>query len=227
MVGFCCGKPKSIYTPHSAKLGQPILVSKGRSVADLHQRAIKRRCLVSTDTPAIYNIADDSDLEQQDHLMCPSVELVTTSSTSSRAQDGNAGRQSVHPGHLTEAAHSVSPLCTSSDPNRGRACTETDAVISDGKRNAEQANFGDTNVAKAKPKAKSCVHMHDRRTVKPPKRRLMGPYGSDPDARAVQQKRSRLDPIAALNRIRTAPLDPYIGPNTPTQHPNTVVEPDD
>ena len=227
MVGFRCGKPKSIHTPVSAKPGQPTLVSKGRSVADLHQRAVKRRCFSLIDTPAIYSIADDKDPEQQDHLSYPSNMLSISSISSSCAQEDSDMRQSVQPGHLHVATHSSSLSCTSTDLNMDGAGTGIDAVTSACKRSAEQANFGDLNVARAKPKAKPCRHLHERGTVKPPKRRLMGPYGSDPDARAVQQKRSRLDPIAALNRIRTATLDPYVGPTTLTQHPNTVVEPDD
>ena len=95
-------------------------------------------------------------------------------------------------------------------------------TILSGTRNATTAGLDDLSVARAIPKRK-CNPVPS----KPLKRKLKGPFGSDPDARASHSLRMRTDPVASLQRLRDTPLDPYLGMPTNTRHPNTVVEPDD
>ena len=87
---------------------------------------------------------------------------------------------------------------------------------------ATTAGLNDPSAARAIPKRKC-----NPAPPKSLKRKLKGPYGSDPDARASHSLRSRTDPLASFQRLRAIPLDPYLGTPSNTQHPNTVIEPDD
>ena len=99
-------------------------------------------------------------------------------------------------------------------------------------RSATAANLDDNGAARAKPRAKVQARRpstnidNDSKAPRPPKRKLRGPYGSDPEARASHSKRLRSDPLAALNRMRNASLDPYLGPPQHTHTSPPSIDPD-
>ena len=209
-LGFRCGKPLPRTSIISATHGQPILFHKGRSIADLHQRAVKRRCVALAEAPAVYNIAEDSDFEPHDCISNPIAIISTSSSSSSRAQEGATCNQSAQSGRLQESSH----------PTQFQHDISLSVQSSASSRNVSAANLDDIGATRALPKSEAT---HPER---PPKRKLLGPYRSDPEARASHSRRARTDPLVSLQPLREAPFDPFLGLPRSTQHPNTIVEPD-
>ena len=123
--------------------------------------------------------------------------------------------------HILTSREQTGPDCSSSE-SRKRVHTGPAMPVSSSNCSTTTAGLDDPSAARALPKRKCNLAV-----PKILKRKLRGPYGSDPDARASHSLRSRTDPLASLQRMRTLPLDPFLGTPCNTQHPNTVVEPDD
>ena len=166
---------------------------------DLHALAIKRR-RISGDNFAVSNKQEHTGPDQISSDLSVSVSS-NTSPPVVREQSGP-------------------DLCNLG--SRKRVHPGPEQTILSGTRNATTAGLDDHSVARATPKRKG-----NPVPSKSLKRKLKGPFGSDPDARASHSLRIRTDPVASLQRFRATPLDPYLGMPTNTQHPNTVVEPDD
>ena len=200
LLSYALGRKSSSVSLPAVSFPKPI-PRKRMSVEDLHNLAIKRRC-----NATVISNATVQEQPGPDCVMSPPSSTVSSSSCSiplhiSREQSG----PDISTSGSRKRVHS-GPVQTSPSG----ACNTT------------TAGSDDPSVARAAPKRKSNpVH------PKSLKRKLRGPYGSDPDARASHSLRSRTDPLASLQRLRATPLDPFLGTPTNTQHPNTVVEPDD